>query len=541
MILDTVAKALRNKTAHNQKGFTRKTPSTHSGATAKDADTLKARMADARSQDKPHTNGDAQSASHDGAKPLTDEQSKIQERRKMVESALDNVSLPLLLQGAAQLRSRQPAMEELRTVSVPSPSAPDAVLPAGSGAPQQGAPHSGRKISFEELDALVHHYALRFNLLGLQPGEHIVLLSVGTIEAMAALFAALKASLHVTVLSPVTPLKVAIKVAQKIRACALAGPVAFQGLRFDRFLFDIAIETPSVRLLASFGAQKMDGAVSLDAGRNYTVNYPPLAASIHGTITTVTLPQGAAEHGIGAQTQAAYDGEPVLATHGQQDLIALGLKIINALGLNSSQALVSSLMPCSLAGLIFGPMACLLSGAVLHFAVPLSAPCLEAIGTLPGHCQLIVPIRLGAALIKDAQFLEIRDKTSVFVANDMGLDPAFGDTHAQTQDRPRFGALARHLCRQNADGQNPPQRQKAPNQSEGVILTHCQNTGEKFTFMRYDHGINGRAFGNKAVSTGQKPLQFEDVLLEESANPSHSHKLPGKTGSGNAKAHGRAA
>ena len=385
-------------------------------------------------------------------------------QQKSVQDALSTVSLSTLLSGAARLRQGRLAIEQL-----------DSAVQNKDGAPQN-------TITFAALEELTQHYALRVNLLGLQQGECVAIIGVASFEALAAIIASLHAGLDVAILPPACHAREAASIARTLQAAALIGPVNFGAMNFARLLFDIAIECQNMRLITVFGAGKMDGAVNLDSGRNYTSSFPALPASKMGKIIT-TLPSGSSD-------------EPCFAYHEQNALVMMALQIISALEINSSSAIVTPLMPCSLAGLVFGPVISLLSGASLYFINSSLNKALPRVVSLPEAVHFIVPAKLGAALLREPALLEMNAHSLVFTKTDFASAERQDTAHSQNKshDQALFASL-KSLCQTVDDRKNaayPKSTQdltsalSATAFESALTLAEFQNDTEKFTFLRYN-------------------------------------------------------
>jgi hypothetical protein len=245
---------------------------------------------------------------------------------------ISNFSLDALTAGAAKLRPDRQALAE-----------------AGPGADPLA-------LTYREFDRQVATLAQRFVELGLQPGERILLVTGARTACVVATIAAVRAGLE-PVLAPIgldaTHLSA---VAQGSGCVALAGPISYGGLNLEDILFEAAAASATIRLVATLGPGEADGAIDLTPSRLQADAdlLPLLAPAQRPRIATLDRAR-----------QAIF--------HEQSALLAAGLAFVGKAELGAGLPLISTLAPASLAGLVTGPVASLLSGAPLTLFGPFDA------------------------------------------------------------------------------------------------------------------------------------------------------------------------
>ncbi|GAC1561768.1 MAG: hypothetical protein NVS2B5_26310 [Beijerinckiaceae bacterium] len=279
---------------------------------------------------------------------------------------ISNFSLDALTVGAAKLRPDRQALAE-----------------AGPGA-------DSLALTYREFDRQVATLAHKFVELGLQPGERILLVTGARTACVVATIAAVSAGLE-PVLAPIgldaTQLSA---VAQESGCVALAGPVSYGALSLEDVLFEAAAASETIRLVATLGPGEADGAIDLAPSRlQADADMRPLAApSQRPRIATLDPAR-----------------QPIF--HEQSALLAAGLDFVGKAEIGAGLPLISTLAPASLASLVTGPVASLLSGAPLTFFGPFDAAAFLALLDRAGIAHCVVPASIlpdieEAGLFRDA-------------------------------------------------------------------------------------------------------------------------------------------
>jgi hypothetical protein len=265
-------------------------------------------------------------------------------------------SLDALTSGAAKLRPQRVALAE-----------------AGPGDPTQSLTYSG-------FDAQVAAVAQHLQLLGLAPGERILILTGPRSACVVTTLAALAAGLE--------PLLVRIGfdgpqlagIAALAGCAAIAGPTSYGEFNLEETLLEAAARSETIRIVATLGPGEVDGALDFAPERLPRDTEKPLltTADVRPRIGTLSPRK-----------------EPIF--HEQSALLAAALDLVGKAEIAAGSRLLSTLAPASFASLVAGPVASLLSGAPLTLFGPFEAANFVAIldGGGPNHC--IVP----AAILPD--------------------------------------------------------------------------------------------------------------------------------------------
>jgi hypothetical protein len=265
-------------------------------------------------------------------------------------------SLDALTAGAAKLRPDRVALAEV-----------------GPGAPPQ-------VLTYGQFDAQVGAVSQHLRLLGLAPGERILIFAGARTACIVTTIAALAAGLE--------PLLVRIgfdgpqlsAIAASAGCAAIAGPTSYGELNIEHTLLEVAARSETIRLVATLGPGEADGAVDLAPQRLQieAKKLPAPAIDLRPRLGT-----------LGSRNEAVF--------HEQSALLAAALDLIGTAEIAAGSHLLSTLAPASFASLVAGPVASLLSGAPLTLFGPFEAAdflmVLDRIG--PNHC--IVP----AAILPD--------------------------------------------------------------------------------------------------------------------------------------------
>ena len=208
----------------------------------------------------------------------------------------------------------------------------------------------GRRLSYDELAQDVRRFAARMVATGLKPGETILLLSGYRASGLVALMAGVAAGINV-VLAPadIRPDRLALLAGQTGAALLLCGD-NFGGMDLLGKGFAAAAMMDTIRIVGS-----------LDSAMEDAADFSPAAL---GEEAAPALP--APTHAAHIITTVLRDGRMQPVRHLQATLVAAALDVVARAGLSASQPILSTIAPNSLAGLVAGPFAALMSGATLH-------------------------------------------------------------------------------------------------------------------------------------------------------------------------------
>jgi hypothetical protein len=275
-------------------------------------------------------------------------------------------SVDALTSGAAKLRPDRMALAE-----------------AGPGAPRQ-------VLTYGAFDAQVDAVAQHLQLLGLAPGERILVLAGARTACVVTAIAALAAGLE--------PLLVRIgfdgpqlaAIAASAGCAAIAGPTSYGEINLEETMLEAAARSETIRLVATLGPGEADGAVDLaperlsgDAGK-----LPSHGPHLRPRIGT-----------LDARNEAVF--------HEQSALLAAALDLVGKAEIAAGSHLLSTLAPASFVSLVAGPVASLLSGAPLTLFGPFEAAHFLALvdGAELHHCIVpaaILPDMAEAGLLRES-------------------------------------------------------------------------------------------------------------------------------------------
>ncbi len=269
--------------------------------------------------------------------------------------------LDMLARGAARLRGDRPAIAE-----------------AGPGSRADA-------LTYRELDELIAAFAMRAAECGLRPGDRAIIVGAQRIGVVAAIFGALAAGVEPVVAPAHAGPGALAFLAQATGTTALFAPVAFGPLDLEAVMLEAAADAPEIRFIGSLGPGEADGAIDFSP-----FGLAEVAAATAAPARRADPPR------IGLVVQP--DQKAPRATFITQGaLVAQGLEVVSALNLRPDRALVSTLSAASLAGLVCGPVAALLSGAPLALFGPFEATGLAALLERNRPATLVAP----AALAED--------------------------------------------------------------------------------------------------------------------------------------------
>lgn len=230
-------------------------------------------------------------------------------------------------------------------------------------------------IDHAELDRRIDAFRSHLRHFDLQPGERVVLACAPSAETLIAVTGVIAAGLE-PVLAPLGLSPDALAAgARAASAAALIAPASVEGANLEEMLFGVAAQTPSIRLIGTLGPGTIDGAVDLSSSGLAAIEAP---AGHERTLQSKKV------------TIGTLDRVGELRFVEQGALLAHGLGLVAKARVSGAAPLVSLVSPGSIAGLIAGPLASLLSGAPLHFISPFDATAFLA------HLDAIGPARLVA-------------------------------------------------------------------------------------------------------------------------------------------------
>ena len=340
------------------------------------------------------------------------------ERAPPAESFLASFDLSSLTAGAARLRPKQTALIDDR-----------------GGEPE--------KISFAEFDRRAKALAQAWRGFGFEPGDCLLLIAGATPTSMIAIVAALRAGLELALAPAHLGAGDIAALAREARAVGLAAEPRYGEISPVETLFSVAAIASDVRLVCSLGAEQLDGAVPLD----------PAQLRVD---TDIRLAPQETPPSIWS-----VDAQGAVHRHRQQTLIASAFDFAARTGIEPGHTIVSALAPASFAGLVSGPIACLLTGAALVLHGPF-----EAIGFLSAirsnaDIHLVISGAIAEALGDAALLHRDRIRSAILTTRCDASAPApeqvapiliVDDTSPEVVDLYAIGEIAAIAERRAADG-----------------------------------------------------------------------------------------
>lgn len=269
---------------------------------------------------------------------------------------------------------------------------PDPLAPYTLDALLQGAaklrPHAvalvdgaGQSWTFTALAQDVETLAAHLAQIGLMSDETVIVLGSAQSCVVTALLAGLMAQVHVALVPPNIPPGQLTQLALQLNASAILCADAYDGMAGADAAFEAAARAECVRIVATLGADRHDGAVDL-------------APSALKRLTLGTRPPNPAR----IITLRRHEGAVHPVFHQQRTLVAGSLDLIARAHLTAATPVISTVAPLTYAGLAAGPLAMLLCGATLVLHGPFSSSRLmEQIADYP-NARLLVPAALLAGL-----------------------------------------------------------------------------------------------------------------------------------------------
>ena len=240
---------------------------------------------------------------------------------------------------------------------------------------------SGQSLTFAGLAAEVETLAAHLAEMGLLPDETVIVLGSAQSCVVTALLAVLRAQVHVALVPPnIRPEQLTL-LALRLNASAILCADAYDGLAAANTAFAAAAGAERVRIVATLGADRHDGAVDLSPSA--LMRLPPRIRPPHPA-RIITLQR--------------HDGAVHPVFHQQRTLVAGSLDLIARAHLTAATPVISTVAPLTYAGLAAGPLAMLLCGAALVLHGPFSSSRLmDQIANHP-NARLLVPAALLAGL-----------------------------------------------------------------------------------------------------------------------------------------------
>ena len=313
--------------------------------------------------------------------------------------------------------------------------------------------------------------AERFRLSGLRRGERLLIVAGAQVQTLVVVIAAVRAGLEPALVRPgLGAVELAAHAGVAV-AVALIGP-AFYGEALGETYLSTAALTEGIRLIATHGAEPVDGALDVSAAAldasteppEQTTGDPPLEMPLIATFA-------------GAPTT------PRLVSHRQATLFADALSLVEQAQINPTRRILSLLPPSSRAGLVAGPFAALVGASELVLHGPFTANTfLAQLDAQPG-AHLVAPVTLGALMAAKAVTRELSSLILVsrFDSLEVFVLPASVPATRPVADLYAFGENS-VLAQGRVDGEARP-----PNRVADRSLT--DGLGAKLNRARAEHRL----------------------------------------------------
>ncbi len=230
---------------------------------------------------------------------------------------------------------------------------------------------------------------------GLHPGDRILLTGGAESSLVIAIVAALRGGFEPALAPLDLPPSELAAYARAINAAALVGPTDYGAPVPAETYFAAAAAAPSIRLLATFGPEEIDGAVDLSTSAllRYAAGRPDMAPA-RGKPAPAEIPR--------IITFDRSRREPMV--HHQATLMAAGLDFVSRAKIGRETPILCTLPPVTFAGFVAGPLAALLSGATLHLDGPFEARAFLKRCDEAGHAHLVIPSAVAEDLAQAGVF-----------------------------------------------------------------------------------------------------------------------------------------
>ena len=235
----------------------------------------------------------------------------------------------------------------------------------------------------------------RFHHFGLQRGERLLIVAGAQVQTLVTIVAAVRAGLEPALVRPGLGAIELAAHAAAAQAVAVIGPAFYGEVLGENYLSAAAL-TEGVRLIATHGAEPVDGALDVSA------------AALDASPEPRDDPSGGASLEMPLIATFAGPGTaPRLVSHRQATLFADALSLVEQAGINPTRRILSLLPPASRAGLVAGPFAALVGASELVLHGPFAARTFLAhLDAEPG-AHLVAPVAVGALLAVEAFTSEI--------------------------------------------------------------------------------------------------------------------------------------
>lgn len=230
----------------------------------------------------------------------------------------------------------------------------------------------------------------RFRLSGLRRGERLLIVASSQVSTLVAIVAAVRAGLEPALVRPGLGAVDLAAHACAAEAAALIGPAVY-GESWGELYLSTAALAESIRLIATHGAEPVDGALDVSAAALDASPEPPNDESLESPLEMPLI-----------ATFAGPSASPRLVSHRQATLFADALSLVEQAEINPTRQILSLLPPSSRAGLIAGPFAALVGASELVLHGPFSARgLLSHFDAQPGG-HLVAPGAIGSLLASAA-------------------------------------------------------------------------------------------------------------------------------------------
>jgi hypothetical protein len=308
-----------------------------------------------------------------------------------------------------------------------------------------------RRLTYAEADRMVWAIAGRLRRMGLSIDAVVGIQLPNVVEHVLTILGALRAGLIPAPLPLLWRRADAIAALARIGGKALVTCTRVGACRHADFILHVAAEVFSIRSVGSFGHGVPDGVVPLD-DLFITEKLDPVPPLIRDRY------YNSANH-VAAVTFDVGGGGIVPVARNHLELLAGGLGILLEGRIAQDGALLSTVAPCSFAGLSLTLMPWLLSGGTLHLHHPFDLDALAAQWRDESCNALVLPAQVAFAL-KDAGVLADTSLTNVIAAwrspESLAASPAWRQPGVALSDVPIFGEIGFVPARRGSDGKPAP-------------------------------------------------------------------------------------
>jgi hypothetical protein len=300
------------------------------------------------------------------------------------------------------------------------------------------------RLSYAQADRAIVSLAASFQMAGIPPGSIVAMQLPNTVESPLAMLAAFRAGLTVALVPQLWREAELTEALNRISARAILTMSEIDGIAHAGIAMNAAAGAFSVRHVFGFGVDVPDGITPLEMEPDAPA--PELKAARAPDIPIITF-------------DVTSEG-PRIVPRNHLQVIAGGLAVLLESELPQGATILSTIMPCSFAGLSAGMITWLLSGGELCLHHAFDAATFEAQLRDEVCTALVVPSALALRLDMSARLLRVPHLTQIIGIWRSPEQIAAGSTwqggHSVLTDVYVFGEAGHFGAQRGPDGKPAP-------------------------------------------------------------------------------------